>query len=156
MADVPQIDYTEKIRAEAVKIAVAQLPPKVRAVWNDKDLRHFVASFYCYDGIGASVPGYDRDDNKIHDLISAGVASLKMLDEQQDLALKALREKLKACAYSVTTRKALADMLPEFAKYLPADEASANRSLPVVANVVADFVRAGWPKGSKKAIKTTA
>ena len=37
-------------------------------------------------------------------------------------------------------------MLPEFEKYLPADEQKALRSVPVVANLVADFTKAGWPK----------
>jgi hypothetical protein len=41
--------------------------------------------------------------------------------------------------------------LPEFEKYLPEDEAQAVRALPVVTNVVADFVKAGWP--TKKAQK---
>lgn len=60
-----------------------------------------------------------------------------------------LERKLKAVAYSMTTRKALADALPEFAKYLPPDEPTATRMLPVVANVAAEFMKAGWPKGKK-------
>ena len=54
-------------------------------------------------------------------------------------------------ALGASTRKGLADALPEFEKYLPADEPAAVRSLPVVANVVADFVKAGWPKGKQPA-----
>jgi hypothetical protein len=61
-----------------------------------------------------------------------------------------LSQRLRAVAYSVSTRKALAEALPEFAKYLPADEAEAMRTVPVIANVVADFVRAGWPKDKRK------
>jgi len=46
----------------------------------------------------------------------------------------------------------LTDAIQEFENYLPEDEAKAARSLPVVTNVVADFVKAGWPtkKASKK------
>jgi hypothetical protein len=50
----------------------------------------------------------------------------------------------------VSTRKALVDLLPEFEKYLPADEAKAIASLPAVANVLSDFVKAGWPKNQPK------
>ena len=64
--------------------------------------------------------------------------------------MRSLREKLHGCAYAVTTRKALVDLLPEFEKYLPADDASVCRTLPVVQNVVSDFVKAGWPKDGKK------
>ena len=35
--------------------------------------------------------------------------------------------------------------LPEFAKYLPKAVAKTD-NLPAVANLVADFVKAGWPK----------
>ena len=48
------------------------------------------------------------------------------------------------------TRAALAAALPEFEKYLPADEPKALRSLPSMANVASEFVKAGWPKKSVK------
>ena len=46
-------------------------------------------------------------------------------------------------------RAAFVAKLPEFAHYLPAEDAPAGRSLPVVANLVTDFVKAGWPKDKK-------
>lgn len=49
-----------------------------------------------------------------------------------------------------TTRKQAAEVLPEFEKYLPEDEPKALRTLPALANVAADFVKAGWPKNAKK------
>lgn len=57
-----------------------------------------------------------------------------------------LRLKLEGCAAACTTLKLLKDMLPEFVKYMPADEPAACKTLPVVQNVVSDFVKAGWPK----------
>ena len=83
--------------------------------------------------------------------LRAEVDALKAEMDASNKARKALAEKLRAVAYSVTTRKALAAALPEFEKYLPPDDAAAIRTLPVVANVVADFVKAGWPKGKKPA-----
>jgi hypothetical protein len=79
------------------------------------------------------------------------VDELKIKRSLQEKARADLRSKLKSVAYSVSTRKALVAALPEFEKYLPADEAKAVRTLPVVQNVVADFVKAGWParKGAK-------
>lgn len=58
----------------------------------------------------------------------------------------ALEVKLRAVARSCNTRKQLVEALPEMEKYLPEDEPAAMRTLPVVANVIADFVNAGWPK----------
>lgn len=36
--------------------------------------------------------------------------------------------------------------MPEAEKYLP-KEAKSSTNVPAVANVVADLVKAGWPKG---------
>lgn len=46
--------------------------------------------------------------------------------------------------------KALRAAMPEFAKYLPEADKAPDRSLPVVANVVSEFTKAGWPKGDQK------
>jgi hypothetical protein len=70
----------------------------------------------------------------------------KALDAAQRKQREELESKLGGCVYSVTTRKALVSLLPEFEKYLPADDTAALRPLPVLANVVTDFVKAGWPK----------
>jgi hypothetical protein len=59
-----------------------------------------------------------------------------------------LSAKLQAAANSVATRKALVELLPEFEKYLPADEGAACKTLPAVANLLADFSKAGWPKSA--------
>lgn len=77
-----------------------------------------------------------------------GFSQKKLIQSKQR---EELERKLKNVAYSCTTRKQLVDALPEFEKYLPEDEAIAIRTLPVVTNVVAEFVKAGWP--TKKAAK---
>jgi hypothetical protein len=56
-------------------------------------------------------------------------------------------------AEGASTRKALVAALPEFEKYLPAEVEAPVRSLPAIANVVAEFTKAGWPKGEKKDAK---
>lgn len=75
---------------------------------------------------------------------------LKQLHNAQEKALDQLAIKLQAVARACTTRKALAEALPEFEKYLP-EETTKGTNLPAVANVVADFVKAGWPKGKHEA-----
>jgi hypothetical protein len=155
MDDVPSIDYSEKIRAEAVKAAVEMLPLRAKAAWNDKDSRPFVHSFYRSIGnTGVNLPG--TGESKAVDKVREACAALVEAEGKQNEQRAALKSRLRAVAYSVSTRKALADALPEFEKYLPADEAAALRTVPVIANVVAEFVQAGWPKGKKKAAKATA
>lgn len=150
--DTPSVDYTEQARAAAVKDIVAQLPKKVRAVWEDKDLRDWVetTTVYLGNGLGsATVPGlYGEKRPKLSEAGEKAVAALCELHSSQRSVREDLHNKLRSVAYACGTRKALAEALPEFEKYLPA-EAQTARSLPVVANVVASFVKAGWPKDKK-------
>lgn len=156
MDDVPSVDYDEAIRNEVMKSAITALPQKVRAAWTDKTLRGYInVSYFSANGVSvADVPMPNGADCKavkkhLEDAV-AGLVSMRKAQTDQQVALRA---KLKQCAYSVTTRKALTEILPEFERYLPADETSAlRRSLPVIANVVADFVKAGWPKDHKRKV----
>lgn len=67
--------------------------------------------------------------------------------------LNNLRKQLTAVIASCTTLKQAKEALPEFIKYLPKEPGSAiDRTLPVVGNLVADLVKAGWP--AKKKIGT--
>lgn len=146
MQDVPQVDYTEQIRTVAIDYAVAKLPPKIRAIWNDKDLRGHVGTSQIFVG-GAyiAIPGDGMTEEERH----TAFGSLIAMRKAQQTELDNLATKLTGVANSCATRKALADALPEFAKYLPPEETPINRSMPALANVVADFMKAGWPKGHK-------
>jgi hypothetical protein len=150
MNDVPSVDYAEQIRAIALADIADQLPKKVRAVWDDTSLRHWVKTDWRnYGGVSMSVPCGDLEKPLLRVEAGLKINALKKAADTQHNQRQELERKLKGCAYSVTTRKALVALLPEFEKYLPADEPAALRTLPVVANVVADFVKAGWPKGGK-------
>ena len=150
MNDVPSVDYSTQFQDAATKITVAALPSSVRKVWDDKATREYVKTvnpFRYIVGPNAHVPGFDEEALK--KILSVEYEKTKRLQESQDEHRRELRQRVKAAAYSVRTRKALVDILPEFEKYLPADQAAANRQLPTVANLVADLSKAGWPKDKK-------
>lgn len=152
MNDVPSVDFEEQYRKLMTDDAVAQLPPAVRKLWDNKAARDYVHLTQVgdrYRSFHAYVPGM-RGFKPSTEATEKGQA-LKAQQEAQEATQRQLSENLKSAAYSVSTRKALVDMLPEFEKYLPEDEAAANRSVPVIANLVADFSKAGWPKGKKSA-----
>ncbi len=159
MNDVPSIDYEEQIRGIVEKDAVAQLPPKVRAIYLDKALRGYVATAWWGrrygNGCSANIPS-GAPDFKLSDAAQKRVDALSAEAETQNTRARDLNTRLRAVAYSVGTRKSLATALPEFEKYLPADEEAALRTVPVIANVVTDFVKAGWPKKTPKAKAVTA
>lgn len=151
MADVPKEDYSAKIQKLIQDDALSQLPPKIRAIADDKDLRHYLQKDSHYvssshiSNVRVMHPEYKRSPN-----VNTKVEVMCVAAAEQAKNLSDLTEKLRGCANAATTRKALVDMLPEFEKYLPADEAAACKTLPAVANVLSDFVKAGWPKNATK------
>lgn len=152
MEDVPAEDYYSQAEKVVVDDIVDQLPPKVRAVWNDKNLRHWVdtTTYYMPGRMGSvAVPGSYRDPCALRPAAKAKVEKLAALNSTQDATRRDLKARLRAVAYACSTRKALAEALPEFEKYLP-PEVAPNRQLPAVSGVVTEFVKAGWPKGKKE------
>lgn len=149
MADVPTVDYQEKTIKVVMEDAVSQLPPKVRAIYKDKELSSFVRHKDRYFGNAYAQVPCGGNDFKLTNDAAKKFSDLKEQSEAQEKRNRELTQKLHAVAYSVTTRKALVDALPEFEKYLPADDAAACRTLPAIANVVSEFVKAGWPKDQK-------
>ena len=150
--DVPSVDYTEQIRRVAFRDLVGQLPAAVRKLWDDTDLRQYIKTAHgSYGGVSINYPADNESWNRskpLTDKAAAIVEDLHAKSIAQDKTRSDLRDKLRSAAYACTTRKALVDLLPEFEQYLPADEAKAQKvNLPAVANILADFVNAGWPKG---------
>ena len=152
MQDVPAVDYENKIR-DAINAEIAK---KKKALGLDKvdDAR----LSYNYGGIeGVRFAANGLKDSELRDIKNLQkLVDLTKSKAEQDKAHKALRDKLTGAINACTTRKQAAEALPEFEKYLPADDPKALRSLPALANVAADFVKAGWPKGQKPAPRKTA
>lgn len=153
IADVPQTDYEELIRKAAMDDIVAQLSPKVREFWDDAALRDWIRmDWNCFHGVTIIHPSNDnRKMPTLTEKIGQQCLEWRRLAKEQEQSIRKLRENLSGAAESVTTRKALAELLPEFEKYLPASEAQANRNVPMIANLVADFSKAGWPKDANAA-----
>lgn len=142
--DVPEIDYSEEKSRILQAEARERLPAKVRAIFDDKELRGFLGTKYVKGCYVYAATDYEPTAGTLKK-----IEAINKKNDAQRTRNQELRSKLYAVARSVTTRDALAKALPEFVKYLPASEAAASRMVPVVANVVADFVKAGWPKDKK-------
>ena len=152
MDDVPSVDFDEAIRKAYRDAALEAMPPKLRALAKDPACELWLAWDYrSVKGVSSTLSGHGPRGREADEFLApACLASLRELEAKrkaQHASRNELRSKIRAVAYGATTRKALAEALPEFAKYLPADEAAAVRTLPALANVVTDFVKAGWPKG---------
>lgn len=147
MDDVPKIDYKEKIREKVQAYFADKLPPAVRAIWNDLETR-------CYVKLGSAYVNFTTIYAPSHDSslvitpdLAAELNDLIADNGRQDETLSALRAGLKSVVYGCRTYKALYEALPEFEKYFPKEQAKVEYPI-VVANVVTEFMRAGWPKGA--------
>lgn len=159
MQDVPKQDYDTPAHKLAQDHLVSKMPANVRKVYEDKAARHYLDHVHTFfTGPLGDAHLYGATDYRwivaVPDL-QAQIDALAGKAETQARHLAALKSSLKGAAYAVTTRKALAELLPEFEKYLPA-ETETVRNLPAVANLVSDFVKAGWPKQNKGRIAKAA
>jgi hypothetical protein len=93
----------------------------------------------------------ERTDYTIREVTAKKVAVLSEKAEAAQQTVYDLQNKLESVAKSCNTRKQLAELLPEFEKYLPADTPAASRSVPAIANLVTEFTKAGWPETKAKA-----
>lgn len=165
--DVPKKDFKEEGQKIIMKAAIRNLPPRVKALYDDSSTRHFVVTHYFnYNSIplpnaiirnynhplnmvigSMVVPGPAENSVKFDKEEIEALVNMYKESQEQETKLQLLRVKLRGVAYSTTTRKALADLLPEFAKYLPAEipVGSSSKNLPAVTDVLSEFVRAGWP-----------
>ena len=143
MADVPKPDKTKR-RADLQAAIVKAMSPEVRTVY--KRNPGALKTHYFGDLI------YDSHDWKTRDLVVGDVTNAK-LDElskpykDEDEAIHKAHNKLAGAIEGCTSRKALMTRLPEFEAYFPAEEAPLSKSVPALANMVADLSKLGWPKG---------
>lgn len=146
MNDVPSIDYTEQIRT-LVNSKVKKL--HIKAGIQDLHTERLNSQYFSFAHQGFSVRGLTTDEHSQLKLDPELKALSAKYEEQRQERLK-LETSLEGAIAGCNTRKQAVDALPEFEKYLPADGVAAMRSLPALANVLTDFVKAGWPKNQKR------
>lgn len=129
MQDVPKIDMTGEAHVWLEKCTV-KMPSNLSNIYS-----------IC--------PNYEYIHSKAPEVWKQLEALAKLHDEQYKKRGE-LKSRLQGVANACNTRKQLLEALPEFEAYLPAEEAKAAKNLPALANVLSDFVKAGWPKNQPK------
>lgn len=135
MADLPTRDDSA-LEAELQAKAIAAMSPEVLAVYNTRPkalLTEYVYSASQRRGFHIIVG--DVGDEAFESFYEA------------EKARESARSNLSGAIMSCNTLKQLQAMFPEFIKYMPT-EAEPTKNLPALANVVADLVKMGWPKGA--------
>jgi hypothetical protein len=155
--DIPN-DF-KALEAEAHKLVVQdsidQLPKQLVFATGDKNLSSYLHRtnhwFRNSPFNSVYVFAQDRGDYIVSEKTAKKVAELSEKASTAQQTVYDLHNKLESVAKSCNTRKQLAELLPEFEKYLPADTPAASRSVPAIANLVTEFTKAGWPKEKAKA-----
>lgn len=160
MADVPEVDY----QGEFAKLVQADdhkaMPAPIRAIFDNKDLRHYLfgnrsystneritlnngTSHYVYLRSVAVTNAYEPSSS-----VKPKFTAIMQKLGQQDQDRVTLSRHIEAAIGGCRTLKQAHERLPEFAKYLPAAEVK-TPMLPAIANLAAELVKAGWPKGKE-------
>lgn len=157
MADVPKVNYEDQAQGIArafMKAEFSRIFPKIdmngeALSWLNKtsvDMPGSIGNVHCVSPEWGYLKGKP---------VWEELQKLAALNSEQNAKHRDLRDRLNSVAYACTTRKQLLEALPEFEAYLPAEEAKAAKNLPALANVLSDFVKAGWPKNQPKMPKVT-
>lgn len=147
MQDVPKVDYEKQIVALYQRAMLDAMPPELVGLY-EKHKNWFNHQYKHVHGVNTSfrVVHPEHENVPLNSEQTKELGVLLEAHKQQRQTRNDLQSKLHSVAYGVTTRKALAEALPEFEKYLPKEEDKPSRSLPAIANLVADFTKAGWPQ----------
>lgn len=154
MDDVPYVDYDDQMQAYVSARAVAKLPPLIKRVYEDKSLRPYLNhENHTYNWMWEGEKYYDYfnhvgDDVVLNEEDIIELTRLKKLDQEQQALHNELRQKVRNILNGVSTTQAFAKALPEFEKYVPKEDEKA-KNLPALANLVSDFIKAGWPKSKE-------
>lgn len=151
LQDTPQGEIKalhELYEKEAIEEALKLSPPEVRKMWKSNALRPYLKTARHYSGITGInvviVPSHNEYNDEFPSDAKSRLDEIKARIEKVTNLRQDLERKLMGVAMACTTRKALAQALPEFEKYLP-EEQKVGSNLPALSNVVSDFVKAGWP-----------
>lgn len=158
--DVPRIDYDEQIDNLVQEYLESICPDNVlKAYKNQKTKGYFRAThitvYRYHRRYFYLVPHEDYElPNEIREKINAIYEEKGKQAETRN----SLERKLEGAISAFSTRKAAAEAMPEFEKYLPTEADKTSNNLPAVANLVADLIAAGWPKAKaeKEAKKKAA
>jgi hypothetical protein len=150
LAELPTVDYAEKIKRRAQSLAVATLPPAAKGLWNDSATRGLISVRTCYfpysgrrnyAAASVSLPGFESH----HDTIKKDpeiVAFVAAYEAQRDTYDKLKLELVNNLA-SVSTHEAFAERWPELARFLPDGSEAKCANLPATTALIDGLRAAG-------------
>jgi hypothetical protein len=180
MADIPAVDYAAQAHALLQAKAIEKMPAEVRAVYDNPDLRPWLAMRYATHAnhLGCSYIIWQREslehsggtlyayrvshnsgteDRELVTCAAVQMSALAKAAEEQWKPRRSMEEKLEAMLRGIRTLKQAKTLLePELHKYLPEeppkDMKPAQASTALVPYVVAGLREMGWPKDQGESV----
>lgn len=162
MDDVPSIDYCSQFHNLVNEDLLVQAPTKqVYECLKDPKSKPYVLHPYGHfegtttDENGRMLRCRDVDVQVVATFVdyepsadaAARLRDILLAAQKQANARKALEAQVTSAIGACRTLRQAHERLPEFAKYLPEVKAQSTM-LPAIANLAAELVKAGWPKGA--------
>jgi hypothetical protein len=161
MADMPLLStnllksYRETMDKRAREVAREKLPEKVRAVYDDKDLRDYISgSYVSVCCVGYQLPtlsrGYDSNRALAKAIetdpvfLEAHTAYDKLRDDMQRI-----QNQLVLNVAIPRTVKAFVEMFPDLAKYAPEEPTPVTANLPATTALMDSLKAAGLKVGEE-------
>ena len=147
MADVPSVDYTEKVKALVNAALFKAAPATVKKLYKEDPswLAPRGASTPAGHVYTPLVPPDFKREKFLPMLAQCKVLAEKLKAQEEERTT--LQRKVWAMIRGCTTLKQAQERLPEFAKYLPQPPDSGTPNLPTTTDVLDSLTKAGWPKG---------
>lgn len=151
--DIPQVDYNELAQKYVKDFLIEKMPPKIKAVYDDKELRDWLSTSYV--GMPGSLQTFYfhhvnneyRKINTVYPELAEQLVEWSDKLYEQNQVQRDMQLKLGGIINGCSTLKQAKERLPEFEKYLPKErDATGVSNLPAVSNVVAELSKLGWPK----------
>lgn len=135
MQDTPHEYSYEQALSDATLVAVSTLPKEVKALWENKATRNFVATRH-YSRIQGYLPITDKNP-KIDAIAERSESSHRKRNE--------LKSHVRNVVYQFSTDTQMRQAIPELDKYIPKPMPKI-KQLPVVNGLIAELTKAGFPK----------
>lgn len=135
MGDTPCEYSADQRDKDATAICVAKMPEKIKALWNNKETRHWVKVEFC-SGFNYLPTG----GKQIPEL-----AQILERFKESDKKRKELRNHVRKVVYQFSTDTQLRAAIPELDAYIP-KPIEKTKQLPVVNRLVDELSKAGFQK----------
>ena len=151
MDDVPKVDYETQAHKLILEDSIAQLPEKLQKMARDKTTSQYLNMDHHWLREFGSLYVFSlrQEGFKLSATAQVEFDKINELQKAQNEARRHLRNKVDGVIRSCTTDVQVRKALPEFSKYLPEAESPVDRTVPVIANLVADLMSMGWPKDAE-------